>query len=246
MEKVTSSSRLKSVSDSDSRPGPRRRFIPRVLLQGIGILGGLFVLLLILRPSPGPGRGGHDIIMPQVRQIGEMMSSYASDHGGSYPDGNSSTEIFRKLIDEGYCTDPTIFYFSLPGKIKPIAGQKLKPENVCFDVTSGVDPDSSDFLPLVFTTGYKVAYVPGGHAVPIIKPYPSYEFKPRTWIQWWYQKPLSEHPPTIKVFYKSNDAISLFFQFAGNPDASIPNFVPAAFDAKGKTYRQLTPDGPLP
>ena len=29
-------------------------------------------------------------------------------------------------------------------------------------------------------------------------------------------------------------------------DGSIPNFVPADFDAKGKTYRQLTPDGPLP
>jgi hypothetical protein len=31
-----------------------------------------------------------------------------------------------------------------------------------------------------------------------------------------------------------------------NSNASIRNFVPADFDAKGKTYRQLTPDGPLP
>jgi hypothetical protein len=31
-----------------------------------------------------------------------------------------------------------------------------------------------------------------------------------------------------------------------SPDGSIPNFIPADFDPKGKTYRQLTPDGELP
>jgi hypothetical protein len=31
-----------------------------------------------------------------------------------------------------------------------------------------------------------------------------------------------------------------------NPDGSMANFLPTDFDAKGKTYRQLTPDGPLP
>ena len=31
-----------------------------------------------------------------------------------------------------------------------------------------------------------------------------------------------------------------------NPAGSIPHFIPPDFDPKGKTYRQLTPDGPLP
>jgi len=30
------------------------------------------------------------------------------------------------------------------------------------------------------------------------------------------------------------------------PDGTIPNFIPADFDPKGKVYRQLTPDGELP
>jgi len=38
----------------------------------------------------------------------------------------------------------------------------------------------------------------------------------------------------------------LTLSISGNSEDSIPNFVPADFDAKGKTYRQLTPDGPLP
>jgi hypothetical protein len=31
-----------------------------------------------------------------------------------------------------------------------------------------------------------------------------------------------------------------------NGAGSIPSFVPADFKPDGKTYRQLTPDGPLP
>jgi len=121
----------------------------------------------------------------ESRQIGLMMLSYATDHDGKYPDGNTSTEIFQKLIDENYCTDSTIFYIPLPGKTKPISGQKLKPENICWDVTSGLNQSSPDELPVVFMTGYKVTYAPGGSAVPIIKPYPQFGREPRTWSQWW-------------------------------------------------------------
>ena len=102
------------------------------------------------------------------------MYSYAYDNQGNYPDGKSSTEVFQKLLDEGYCTDPTVFFIPLSGKSEPIAGQKLKPENVCWDVTSGVDSSAPDGLPIVFTTGFKVTYIPGGTAVPIIYPYPPF------------------------------------------------------------------------
>jgi hypothetical protein len=161
--------------------------------------------------------------MQAGRQIGMMMFSYSTDHGGSYPDGNSSTEVFQKLIDGNYVTDPTIFYIPLPGKIKPLPGQKLKPENVCFDVTSGVDSDSTD-VPLVFVTGYKVTYAPGASAVPLAKP----------------------HPAGMIVFYKTDSAKVMLPAVVENSDGSISNFIPASFDPKGKTYRQLTPDGPLP
>ncbi|HEV3271575.1 MAG TPA: hypothetical protein VGZ93_05280 [Candidatus Methylacidiphilales bacterium] len=159
-----------------------------------------------------------------------MMFSYATDNiqnNNAYPDGNSSTEVFQKLLDGGYCTDPTIFYLPLPGKIKPVPGQKLKPENVGWDVTSGVDSGDSNWVPLLFVTGYKITYASGAPAVPLVK---------------------SPNPDShgVAVFYKGNDAVYRSPGMVTNPDGSISNFIPADFNPKGKTYRQLTPDGPLP
>jgi len=176
------------------------------------------------------------------------MFSYATDNvqnHNAYPEGNSSTEVFQKLIDDGYVTDPTIFYVPLPGKVKPVAGQKLKPENVCWDVTCCVDSNASDLLPLVFLTGYKVAYAPGGAAVPIVKPWPQFG-EPRTWLDWWHGAPDDTPAPGIAVFYKGNNAIFLPLDRPINRDGTIPNFVSPDFKPDGKTYRQLTPDGPLP
>jgi hypothetical protein len=39
------------------------------------------------------------------------------------------------------------------------------------------------------------------------------------------------------VYYKNGDAHLL----SASANGSIPNFIPADFDPKGKTYRQLTP-----
>ena len=189
------------------------------------------------------------------------MFAYATDNiqnGNAYPDGNSSTEVFQKLLDGNYCSDPSVFYLPLAGKTPAVAGQKLKPENVCWDVTSGVDSSASD-VPLVFMTGYKVTYVPGGSAVPLIKPYPRY-YTPSFW-DWlgslyfadWYTP-----RPGMAVFYKSYNAKFMMLDHIVNsdgtttfplkykPGASIENFVPNDFQPDGHTYRQLTPDGPLP
>jgi hypothetical protein len=171
---------------------------------------------------PGLPQARRDALMQQTRQIGLMLYAYATDNvqnNNAYPDGKSSTEVFQKLIDGGYCTDPAIFFTPLPGKVKPVAGQKLKPENVCFDVTSALDADSPDGLPIVFMTGYKVNYASGAAAVPLAK----------------------SSPPAMIVVYKSNKSIVLI----PAADGSIANFIPATFDPKGKTYRQLTPDGQL-
>ncbi|MCE0498282.1 MAG: hypothetical protein LV481_10095 [Methylacidiphilales bacterium] len=163
--------------------------------------------------------------MQTSHAIALVMFQYANDHNGNYPDGKSSTEVFQKLIDGGYITDPLIFYVQMTGKTKPTS-LRLKPENVCWDVTSTPDGSTSDELPLVFLTGYKVNYVPGGAAVPLMKP----EYQ------------------GIAVCYKSNNASFVVApsSTAVNPDGSIPNFVPADFNPQGKTYRQLTPDGVLP
>ena len=175
-----------------------------------------------------------------------MMFAYSNDNNQQYPDGQSSTEVFQKLLDGNYVTDPAVFYVPLPGKIKAVAGQKLKPENVCYDVTSGVDANSPDELPLVFMTGYKVNYVPGGAAVPLVKPYPP--FWTRTWQGWWRGEPEPDPNlrPGIAVTYKSNNAVFMKLVTSANSDGSIPNFVSTKFKPDGKTYRQLTPDGPLP
>jgi len=217
------------VSDPAPQVGPatQRWPSPRAWLCGVCLVT-LFYLFfgLAVAQLTGLPQARRDAWMQQGRQIGQMMFSYATDHvdGNPYPDGKSSTEVFQKLLDENYCSDPNFFYLPLPGKIKPVAGQKLKPENVCFDVTSGVDSDAPEGLPLVFITGYKVTYAPGAAAVPLAKPY----------------------PPAIIVFYLGNSTKILLPALGANPDGSIPNFVPLTFDAKGKTYRQLTPDGPLP
>ena len=180
------------------------------------------------------------------------MFQYANDNNQKYPDGNSSTEVFKKLVDQSYITDPTIFYLAMPGKTKPVLGQKLKPENVSWDVTGGSpDASSSDGLPIVFITGYKITYAPGAAAIPLVKPYPrfGYEDRDRTWYDWLTGRPTIHyfHEGGIAVTYKSNSAMYRRLETPGpNGNGSIPNFIPPDFKPDGKIYRQLTPDGPLP
>ena len=217
---------------SDAAPivrlAPRQRLMPIIRVYGICMVSLLYLLSGVTKAQlVGLPQARRDAMMQQCRQIGLMLFSYASDNAANnnaYPDGKSSTEVFQKLIDNGYCTDPSVFYFPLPGKTPPKAGQKLKPENVCFDVTSGVDSNSSDLVPLVFLTGYKVTYTPGTAAAPLTKPFPA----------------------GTTVFYKGNETLVLLPGADANSDGSIPNFTPINFKSGGKTYRQLTPDGPLP
>jgi hypothetical protein len=170
------------------------------------------------------------------------MLAYANDNNGAYPDGKSSTEVFQKMLDGGYISDRGIFYIPLHGKTKTEPGQKiLKPENVCFDVTSGADQHSPAQLPLVFLTGYKVTYAPGTAAVPVIKPYPNYW--ERSWFDW---SDSDRFRPGIAVYYNGNNAKYEPLNPLGNSDNTVPNFVPPEFKPDGKAYRQLTPDGVLP
>jgi hypothetical protein len=95
----------------------------------------------------------------------------------------------------------------------------LKPENVSWDVTDAVTSDDSDDLPIVFLTGYKIDYATGGKAHPLKN---------------------AAIPEGIAAFYKSNSTEFIVAKVDGIP------LIDPTFDPKGKTYRQLTPDGPLP
>jgi len=170
---------------------------------------------------PGIHQAREETWVEQAHEISLALFACALDNGGAYPDGQSSTEVFQKLLDGKYVPDPAVFYLDLPGKSKAGPGQKLKPENVCFDLTSGLDSSAPDGLPVVFLTGYKVTYSPGTPAVPLAKPF----------------------VPGIVVAYKSDAAKFMKIDTTAGPDGSVPNFIPPTFDAQGKTYRQLTPDG---
>jgi hypothetical protein len=210
------------------------------------VLIGLLVVLgfWILEPMNSAHlRSPQAALLQQGRQIGLAMfacSTDNTDHGNAYPDGASSTEVFQKLLDENYVTDPAIFYIPMPGKVKPVAGHKLKPENVSFDLTAGVVPGDSDGLPLVFSTGYRLNYSPGASAVPILAPFPQYLITRHSFM--FMEGPPTAASPGIALMYKGNNAVWVQAPAMG----AVLNVVPSTFDAKGKTYRQLTPDGVLP
>ncbi len=111
--------------------------------------------------------------MQQAHQMGQVLFSYATDNGSAYPEGKSSTEICQMLLDGGYVTDPAFFYVPMPGKVKPEPGQKkLKPENVCWDITGSVTGDAPDTLPLVFLTGYRSDLCTGSGSRADLKAFP--------------------------------------------------------------------------
>jgi len=168
--------------------------------------------------------------------LGIALFSFANDNNGHYPDGKSSTEVFQQLLDGGYVTDPRSLYVRMAGKVEPEAGQKkLRPENIGWDVTGGAEESDSGSLPLLFLTGFRVSYTPGAAAVPVLKTLPVYLTGP-----WSLFNDERNRASGVAVYYVNNAAGWL------NPDGeTIPHFVPANFDAHGKTYRQLTPDGVL-
>ncbi len=182
--------------------------------------------------------------------LGLCLYSYANDNQGNYPDGKSSTEVFQKLLDEGYVSDPTIFYVAMAGKIKPVRGVKLKPENVCWDLTVPADSTSPDELPLVFLTGYKISYAPGAAAVPLVKPFPRFgsDDPDQTFVDWF----LGRHTihwaefGGIVVEYKNNMSKFMKRGSSGGSNVTVANFISPEFKSDGRTYRQLTPGGVLP
>jgi hypothetical protein len=128
------------------------------------------------------------------------------------------------LIDEKYVSDPSIFYVDMPGKVPPTSS-KLKPENVSWDVTIPLDSKSSQEVPVVFMTGYRINYVSGGGITPLSGTSPM-------------------HGKGLPVCLYGNNAA--FIHKDIQPDGSISHFFSDTFNPAGIQYQQLTPDGPLP
>ncbi len=184
--------------------------------------------------------------MQQVHEIGLAIYSCANDNNRVYPTGNSSTEVCQKLLDGGYVTDPALFYFPYAGKTAARPGQRLKPENVCFDFTDGATMDSFGELPLVFLSGYRITYAPGTGAIPRFHPMPYEE----SWLHRWFNNGMDENGPVSgsAVYFVDNSVKWLPDRYSSrfkSLDDLIPNFIPPDFKSDGKTYRQLTPDGVL-
>jgi len=206
-------------------PAPAKKGMSGCLLAaiivGVAAVCGLPVIAILAGIALGPitlgiEKAKENASMQEARAIGLMMFQYSLDHNGAYPDGKTSTEVFQKLIDEKYVTDPGIFYISMPGKTRATSNT-LTADNVCFDVTSGVATDSPDDLPVVFLTGFTVTYTAGTSAT---------------------RDPGSQMPlKGMAVDYKNNMAsVKKIY-----PDGTVPDFIPASFDPGTKTYEQLRP-----
>lgn len=156
------------------------------------------------------------VSMQKARVIALAMNRYALDHHGAYPDGRTSTEVFQKLLDANYISDPEMFYFEMPGKYPQVSG-KLGTANVCFDVTAGITGDTPDDVPVVFSEGYRVSYAAGATALP---------------------DPDVKSPfPGMAVACK-NDAARFI---AAQSDGDVPEVIPADFVPGKETCRQLKP-----
>jgi hypothetical protein len=215
------------------------------------LFGLIFFFGICLGPiGPNIRMARESAAMQCTRIVAMAMFQYANDHGGKYPDGKSSTEVFQKLMDGNYVTDPRVFFIPLPGKVQGKIGTPLRPENVAYDVTSGVDANSPDGVPVVFLTGFRMQYLAGTPVVSLIRPYPS------TVFDWTYL--FSNHGECSTTFdglpvaYKNNNAYFRSTYAAGHtpsftPDGYgiVPNVIAPDFDSHGQIYRQLTPDGPL-
>jgi hypothetical protein len=239
----------------------RRRSLLRSYAAAIVIV----VLLgpLLLAPEPGGMRYPQQSrAMQTTRTLVLAMFQYSMDNNDQYPDGASSTEVFQTLMDGNYLTDPSILFVALPGKVRAKPGAKLKPENIAYDVTSGVDAHSPDNLPVVYLTGFRMTYRADAPVVSLVKPFPSIAVG---W-DWWWSAP-SDRDDSLTTFeglpvgYKSNNAYFRSQAFSGGnlggyptpqnrqytPDGYgiVTDVIDSSFDAQGRTYRQLTPEGVL-
>jgi len=190
------------------------------------ILVALVLALFLLRPRTHVGAMAQETsAMQTAYTIQVAMVQYARDHGGKYPEGKSSTEVFQKLIDGRYLNNPEIYFLDLPGKMKAdTKATRLSPENVGYDVTVSITDITPESVPSVFATGYRIEYKPGGRAIPL---------------------GLTRSDACqdgLPVAYANDNA---YFKETSDPNGVVTNLIPATANLGPGPYTQLTPDGPL-
>jgi hypothetical protein len=181
----------------------------------------------------------------RAQTIRDALEHYAKDHNGRFPSGRNSTEICQQLLDEHYVAPGVFYVYGFPGKVEADWDQRLKPENICWDVTSGLVENSPDALPVVFSTGFKIAYASDSTAVPHIMPYPRLFLTSRTVEDWWNGEPDPTPYAALVVCRMAGYASFIRLDKSLSPIGTIPHFISANVKLDGKTYRQLTPDGVL-
>lgn len=191
------------------------------------------------------GRAVREMSSARVRFIGTAMYQYSLDHNGEFPTGKSSTEVFQKLIDGHYVSNPNYFFlyrgYGSLIKTEPTSNT-LKPENVCFDVTVPIRADSPKGLPVVFVTGYKITYEPGADAVFLS----TYSLMRSTTAVAYMD---DRHPSALSIMWSGRFNVLYYhleYKRVGSEVVHVaPHFIPSDFDPKDQKYQQLTPDGPL-
>lgn len=215
----------------------------------VGLMLALGAYLLFMDVVQGGAHPYHTAIIVSHEKTAELIVSalrkYAADHAGKFPDGKSSTEIFQQLIDENYLGGAPMVYQRFPGKVEPNWGDRLRPENVSWDVTTGLTSNSPDSIPAVFSTGFRVSYGASALATPRTNPCPKLFYAVREVSDWWNGEP--DPTPYAAMVVCDKRGVARFIKLDKNvpPAGAIPNFIGPDFKPDGKTYRQLTPEGEL-
>lgn len=169
--------------EQESTETPKRFRILPVHIIGIFALVTLVLGLSQILLNSGPHRpinGQEAWRLDMLRQLGEAMSAYAHDHQGSYPTGESSVEVFNQLIAGGYLQDYRLAMYdgvdkgSMLGVVsetgKEVAADpektRLTASQVSWDATANARADDPAGTPLLYSTGFEVAYQPGTRPTP--------------------------------------------------------------------------------
>ncbi len=177
-----------------------------------------------------------------ARKLGTVLYHYAKDHGFQYPEGNSSTEVFNHLMEQGYLAPENaanLYIRGMPGK-EPFrteqtwwewmtgtpAPTQLEAKHVCYDVIAPLTHRDPDGMPMIISTGWKLNFEPG--ALPQVR---DQKLLDMPWLQ-----------GGMLVYYKRNVCLILgasFLDGSAKP-SGIHQLIPEEIDPT-KTYRQLTP-----
>jgi hypothetical protein len=177
-----------------------------------------------------------------IALIREGLLKFAEKHHGQFPEGNTSLGVFQKLVDDGDLKSGW-FYFPMPGKVMAIS-DKLLPENVCFDFTKGVNANSPDWVPLVFSTGYSVDYETG-KTIRTSRKY-SVDHLTAKAIKYSPSAP-DDEPLAVAYTYDVRFFLAISYHyFFFRTEATSFNIMPGKpTDADVSQYQQLTPEGHL-